>query len=350
MRKVLFLLFVVVALSGCLHSQEHLTINADGSGTVEVHLKVHTATMQMLDQMLGGMMQAFASMGKQMGANNTPPPAPVSVAEQMFSDKEQILKKIRKSGATAEFESFNSEKKADGLYVDYKVKVSDVLLLSKGEGLGTKVRLMRNAQGDWFCRLIGDPEKQKESLDQKAQLERFKSSPQFQGMPADTQQKMMNSFMDLRIEFAVTFPAPVTEMSGMFEKGDDTTAGVKFGMDMMMDPQALAKMASSAKDQMVRTGTGPVPETFFDLAPGEVDDVVDASEKSVADQGVVVKTDKVPTSSQPAASGDAGKVKIYLKSGNVIEARLIEKRADFIKIDFEGTPITYYNDEVERME
>ncbi len=350
MKRLGMLLFLTFAVSGCLHTTEHLTINADGSGTVETHLKVHAATMQMLDQMFGGMMQAFASMGQPAEGGKAQAAPPTSVAEQMFSDKEQILKKFRESGVTADFESFSSEKKDDGLYVDYKVKVSDVLKLSTGEGLGTKVRIMRNADGDWFCRLIADKKKYKESKDQELQLEQFKKTAQFQNMPADAQQKMANSFMDLRIEFEVTFPSPVTGMSGMFEKVDDKTSKVAFGMNDMMDPQALAKLASSAKDQMVRTGTGSVPVGFFTPAPGEEQDEGEAGGGEKGVQPPLAKASEPAVPAVIEASAGAVKVKVFLKSGNVVEGRLIEKNEGSVKINFEGVPVTYYSDEIERTE
>lgn len=41
---------------------------------------------------------------------------------------------------------------------------------------------------------------------------------------------------------------------------------------------------------------------------------------------------------------------IFLKSGKTIEGKLIERTDKYIKIDFEGVPLTYYFDEIEKVE
>ena len=41
---------------------------------------------------------------------------------------------------------------------------------------------------------------------------------------------------------------------------------------------------------------------------------------------------------------------VTLKSGSTMEGRLIEETDEYIKIDFQGTPLTYYRDEIKKID
>ena len=56
----------------------------------------------------------------------------------------------------------------------------------------------------------------------------------------------------------------------------------------------------------------------------------------------------LPSATPAPASG--AHVKVYFKNGRVVEGKFIEQGSDFVKIDYEGVPMTYYSDEVERVE
>lgn len=41
---------------------------------------------------------------------------------------------------------------------------------------------------------------------------------------------------------------------------------------------------------------------------------------------------------------------VILKSGRKIEAKIIEKTEEYVKLDYYGVPLTYYNEEIESVE
>ncbi|MBF0486053.1 MAG: hypothetical protein HQL16_06035 [Candidatus Omnitrophica bacterium] len=346
MKKTLGLLLSCLALCGCLNSSEKLSINDDNSGIIETHLKVHSGTLQMIDTMFGGMMEAFSKMGSQMQAQNgsqqSPvPPPPASMAEQMFADKEQIMKKFSKAGVKAELLSFESQKKDDGLYVDYKVKVDNVLLLMNSEALGTKVDVVRNEKGDWYCRLKQDEKKISESKGNLKSFEEFKNSPQYKAMPPEIQAKMAGSMMDFKVEFTIVFPRPVKFVSGGFEKIDDNTAKYSLSMNFLADPTAMEKLLAANNGQ-------PVAATDEGFLPPADQKSPDVASMPMA-MGDVTAQPQVAESSA-GSSAQSGAVTVKLKNGNMVKGQVVERGKDFIRINFEGVPITYYNDEIEKVE
>ena len=42
--------------------------------------------------------------------------------------------------------------------------------------------------------------------------------------------------------------------------------------------------------------------------------------------------------------------KVYLKNGSVIEGNIVERKDDYIKIDTSGIPVTYFKEEIDRIE
>ncbi len=65
------------------------------------------------------------------------------------------------------------------------------------------------------------------------------------------------------------------------------------------------------------------------------------------------KTETGPEIIQEAqTSGQKPKlaVKVYLKNGSVIEGNLIEQKEDHIKVDTSGIPVTYFNEEIDKIE
>jgi len=345
------LLFCVITLSGCFHSEEHITINSDGSGLVEAHCKFPPGTLKLVDMMFGGMMQAFQSLGQKPGA---PPPAPVSVAEQMFGNRDDIEKKIKKSGVNATLESFKTEKKEDGLHVFYTIKTADIIAFSRSQVLVSKLKIMRNDAGDWFCRPIADMKGQKKGQEGQAKLDEFKNSPSFQSMPPAMQETLLSSAMDFRAESQVSFPDAITETTGMFQKKDDKTAIVAVSSEMIMNPQMWEKWAKAKDKTIARTGSGPVPPDFYtpvaDEEAAAAAPVTTAAPDTTA-ASAVTKSDTaaatVAAQPMPAAEPKADStVKVVLKNGKVAEGTLIEQTQDHVKIDFQGVTLTYYDDEV----
>ena len=60
----------------------------------------------------------------------------------------------------------------------------------------------------------------------------------------------------------------------------------------------------------------------------------------------IEKTEPPAEKTKPS---DAALDKIYLKSGKVIEGRITEKGDGFLKVDIDGTPVTFFNDEIDKV-
>jgi len=52
----------------------------------------------------------------------------------------------------------------------------------------------------------------------------------------------------------------------------------------------------------------------------------------------------------PPETPSAPTIKLYLKSGTVVEGELLERTDVYIKVNTAGTPVTYFNEEITRVE
>jgi hypothetical protein len=347
MKKTLGLVVLVLALSGCMHAAETVVVSEDGSAMIETSLKVHKGTLDMVDAMLGGMMQAFQQMAAQMTKNapgDQPAPPVKSIAEEMFANKDQVMKNFEKAGVKADLLSFTSEKKDDGLYVDYKVRVDNALDLVRMEGNGLTPEIYRNDNGDWYCRIKKDEKKAGENREQLAKFRDFKDSPSFKAMPPEVQQGISGAFMDFKVSLTITLPRPIKLVSGAFEKVDEHTVRFVQSMDLVADPGAMERLLlAGSEDSVIATDENFVP-SLADASPrGEEASPVPAASRQEP-------VSPAPAAESPLSVGTGGKVRVLLKDGSVSEGRLIERTADHVKIDFEGVAITYYNDEFTKVE
>lgn len=67
-------------------------------------------------------------------------------------------------------------------------------------------------------------------------------------------------------------------------------------------------------------------------------------------QNLTVAPEIKPVSPVAAAKSGPSKVKVYLKSGHTIEGTIIGQDDRSIKIDTDGVPVTYFNEEISRIE
>lgn len=88
--KKLTPLLILLLLSGCFQSKEHLIINNDGSGTFKSHIVVPKTVANLIDSIMG---EFAKSMSEAFGQKEAK--APKSVAEEMVGSKDDILKKAK---------------------------------------------------------------------------------------------------------------------------------------------------------------------------------------------------------------------------------------------------------------
>ena len=245
---------------------------------------------------------------------------------KMLANKDVLLEKIQNSGVKATLDSFSTEMKKDGLHVDYMITTSDISALSKSRVPQSKLRIMRNDQGDWFCRPILDKRKKLETQEEQAKFDDVMKSAQFKSLPKDAQSTMASAVTDFRAEISVTLPDKITEAKGLFKKKDDHTVSAVIDMDLVKDPQTFANVTQMKDKALLRTGKGPVPTDFFKPISDEED----------------VKT----SPGSPAVHKVGDPVKIILRNGTVVEGKYLELGKDYIKIEFQGVPVTYYANEI----
>ena len=65
---------------------------------------------------------------------------------------------------------------------------------------------------------------------------------------------------------------------------------------------------------------------------------------------VAPETKPVSPSIEKASVPSNVNVKVYLKSGNIIEGKIVGQDDHSVKIDTDGIPVTYFNEEISRIE
>lgn len=252
-RKYAFhfvILIFVFFLTGCLQSQEHLIIHKDGSGTFETNLLVPQVTVYFIDTIFGEIMKG---MSEAFGGK--PDEVPKSIAESMFGDKEEILKKAEKVGLKIKFISFDKKVKDDGLYVNYKFEFDDMNKLIESGLVGTKLEVTKNPQGDLVVSMKGDPEEAKKSETQKQQFKEWQESEEGKKVDQELMKKVLDAMKNFKMEFLITMPGDIKKVSGMFKQKDSRTASVSLSGDIFGDPSIIQKMYTVADEpSMVVSG------------------------------------------------------------------------------------------------
>ena len=304
MRKNIVLVLLAVALSGCMQTKEHLVINEDESGTYEANIMIPTSTAQMMDSMFSAAMQsAGQSTGEGMQMQSSK-----SSVDQMLGTKEDLLERAKASGVNIEVLDFQKEKKDDGVYGHYKLKFDNVHKFLKSGCMKASFELKKNDQGNWLVETGSD---QQQSAEYKEKIERYQQMQSAKQMNPMAKAMMDNAMRDLKLEFLITLPYAIKENTGAFEKVDERTVRLYFTGAMMMDSAAMEQMFAQSSRA-----------------------VWDSASASMAG----------------ALASGQGKVKVYLKDGNVFEGELIEKTEKYTRISLFGVPITYYPDEISKVE
>jgi len=348
MKQKILIGVIVLTLSGCMQSREQLVIQKDGSGTMESDLVVPAATVELINTTLGGFMAQFPDADQDA--------EPESMAQKMFANKEELLKKIEAAGGGIEVADYTSEEKEGGLHVHYNVKFDDINELLKSGIVGTKMMLRQDPQGQWVCILENDDQKAEESQEQAEQFKNFKDSEDFKNMPPGMQEGVMLAIKQFEVEFLITLPTPIKELTGIFEKAGPSTARLYFSGDFLEDPSVLEKLY----------GVNDEPSRVV----WEAGDMAAAQPGAMAEDGPAARAEMAEqapaeTMSEPAAPGprsepmteqglsplpEGKKAKLILTSGETVEGELIERTDEHVKIKVMGVPLTYYEDEIKSIE
>jgi len=300
-----------------------LTVNSDGTGELEAHMVVSEGIISLIDNMFGGMMQA---MSEAVGAEGEG--VPQSPALDMFGNKESMLKEASDAGLNIEFVEFNKELKGKDLHVDYKFTFDDVNKLLKTNIIATQFELVKDFNNNIVCFLEGNPQEADQAKAQMQQFIEWQQSDEAKGMDAEKKEKIMNAMRSLEMGFSITMPNQITSISGVFTKKDDRTAQVIFKGNILEDPSIINQI--------------------FGLI-GEPAKVV-CSGEGVSFNIERVTTDKEGPKISPQDLPTGTEVQITFKNGKTIDANLIEETKEHIKIAIGGIPVTYYLEEIKRIE
>jgi sRNA-binding regulator protein Hfq len=332
MKRAWAVMLLSLFLTGCLHSKESLVINTDGTGTLKTELIVPKGTVSLVDQMMGGFMQQMAQAIPQ---GEEPIELPPSIAEEMFGNKETIIKKAQAADLNIKFTDFTTEKKDGALHVKYALQFDDILKLGLSGVPMTQFKIDRTDEGDWKLSLHED---EKMTKDTQSQIEQFKQ-PDLSGLSPEERvvfDEMQEALKDLRIEFKVSMPLQIKEANGMFKQMDPNTAGIEV-YGNLLDPEFYQQMSrTSPNSSVIWTGAGEAP--IGDIGQGSGDILTDAGDGE--DIAVVPDT----------GSGAEGEADIYLMNGQKVSGKIIENTDDYVKVEVTGVELKYYKDEIDRIE
>jgi len=368
MKKAsLFFLIPLLCLAGCLQSKEHVTIEKDGSGTLAVEMTVPEGTRELINTLMGGFVQGMAQamqdmaqgMSKEMGVE-APKMEPVgmgSVAQEMFGNKEEILKKAKAAGLEARFLNFEKKEVGGDLHVAYTLEYDDINALAQSGIMGIKFAVARDAAGRIQFILKRDEERAAQNKAKAAQFKQRQKAPKGDGAAMPEEAREVEALMEkFSIELVVTMPNPILEMTpGVFSKKDDATAGFSVSGNFLKDPGIMDKMyfVDSQEPSIVCGAEGVTFEPAGDApsapkAPAAVPFAAAPAAPAPAAASSVEEApvpDWKPTIQDAAATGKT--VRILLKSGSAIEGTISEHGEDALKVECAAVPVTIFTEEIQ---
>ena len=333
------MLSILLFIGGCLQSEEFLTINKDGSGTLEANLVVPEGTVMLIDSIFGTVAKGMESVfGEDVEQKNSTE----SIAQEIFANKEEILSKADRAGLNLEFTDFNKEIKGKAIKVHYKFKFDDIAKFLNSDILNAKFGLTQDAQGNAVFVLESDPRRREESTRQMQQFREWQESDAAKTAEFDVP-KILNTMKDFCVSFTITMPNEIVSTSGLFAKKSSQTASIEFRGDLLSDASIIEKLygGTAEPSQIVCRSEG----ANFKAGGEKVQNDSQDNSKEISNNPLAGTEE--PFAAQYSVDT---KVKLYLKDGRVIEGRITEKTQDAVKVDSVGVPISYYKDDIQQIE
>jgi len=337
----------LIFLGGCIQQKESITIRKDGSGTVRMNSLVPKATVDYMDTIMGNMMQGMTQMAGGAASEKGMMPKG-SLSEKMFGSRDELLKKAQKAGLRISMREFSSQRRDDGLHVDYEYEFDDINRLMHSELVSSDFRLKQEG-GDLICFFEGDDTKAAHSREQLKEFkERQAKDEPDEDMSPEAKaimEGMMEAMRSFKMEFYVTMPNEIKEVTGIFKKKDRNTAYVEFSGDLLNSPELIDQFYGTTLDTKpsvvcsadglsftITSGDGGSYKSSLPLAAG---DVKKTGEKPR------------PELKRPLT----GLSTLVLKDGSVVKGRLVEKNENFVKIEISsGIMLKYPQGDIESIE
>lgn len=245
-------LAAVLALAGCIKVDQTLTIEPDGSGTLDMTYGLSEQTLGQLEAM-----EQMAADMKQQGAD-------VESGSPLDFDEAKIRKEFAEKGVEGvELLDVSSETRDGWKYMRVKMAFDDLDSLNETELFeDSGFALAKNAQGNYV-------------LTQKlGSGDTGMPGAQGQGEPGQSpaeDEKMMQAMTammaGLRIALTVNAPGEIIESNAMQVEGKRAS----WVFDIDEDPQVLSKLQGQEEMRVVFAGKG------LDLSPVSSDPAADGS-------------------------------------------------------------------------
>jgi len=167
------------------------------------------------------------------------------------------------------------------------------------------------------------------------------------------------------VEFRLTMPAPVENVTGMFVKDGADTVSFSLKGDIFKDKTLIDKFygASDQETEAVASSEGiafalpTLAEAMADKSDEGAEDALsmgtspDASTQGGA--GGNMSLGQIQEKTEAPAQENKGRIKqfspgtrvrVTMKDGETIEGKLVEQNKEYVKVDSVGLPMTYFTE------
>ena len=231
------LLAAVLAMSGCIKVDQTLSLNPDGSGTLEMVYGMSEQTiaqLEAMEQMAAGMNQE----GMEVEVESDSP---------LDFDEEEIRKQFAEEQLQGvELLEVSSQSREGWKYMQVKMAFDDLASLEKTEFFeDSGLRMTRNAEGNYvLAQRLGSAD---------MDMPGSQSGPGGgSGMDEQMMQGMASMFAGLRVVMTVVAPGQVIESNATQVEGNRAS----WIYDIDEDPQILSKLGGREEMRLVFSGEG----------------------------------------------------------------------------------------------
>ncbi len=330
MKRLLVFLFLSLVLTGCIHNEQLIVINKDGSGTFEDNLVVPEGSLYMSKVFFGNKMR---------GAMETMFPSgeiPLAFADDYYLNMDYtqfmdvfpkaLIAMARQNGAKIEIVRFDKKFEDGALHIYLKMNFDNIVKLQKMNLGHLKLRLVKDTSGDLILFAEKDTKRAAMANARLEELKNIFNSDELSVLDPMVKEKMLAAMKDFQFKALISVPGEIKEVSGLLIKKDSNTAYSQIEGDLLEDVSLISKIFYLTVEPTRLVFSGKDLSFKVEEAASE------------------------PASAGATVSSGTAMVRVYLKDGRVLEGKLIEEAKDYIKVDIVGIPLTYFKEQIEKFE
>lgn len=133
------------------------------------------------------------------------------------------------------------------------------------------------------------------------------------------------------------------------QASSEGTPGLTTGTMTKIYSETNQAMSSKVGALLGQVGGYPLPKQSNPTPTQTITTVSEKSRTNEPENKNQATTNPTQDKNSQNSRSDSS-VKIYLKNRHVIQGKMIEQKDDSIKIDLEGTPVTFFKEEIDRIE